>query len=62
MNNENDYNRGYVAENYLKNCVQRYAHFLFMTFILDTINYGFLDKNYAFFQTLFLHGYNAGNG
>ena len=62
MNIENNYNKVYIAKNYIKYRVYWCAHFIFITFMIDGINYWVLDKNYAFFGHLFLHGFYDGNG
>ena len=51
MNIENNYNKVYSAKTHIEYRVERCAHFMFRTYMIDTINYRILDKNYAFFRT-----------
>ena len=53
VNIENNYNKVYIAKNYVKNRVQWYAHFILWTFMIDTIKFWILDKNYTFFSDIY---------
>ena len=50
-NIKNNYNKVYIAKNYVQYRVYWCAHFNFRTFRIDVINYRILDKNYPFFWT-----------
>ena len=45
MNIEKNYNKVYIARNYIENRVEWCVHFIFMNFMIDTINYWIFDKN-----------------
>ena len=52
MNTENNYKKVYIARSYIKGRVSWCAHFIFKTYMVDTIIYWNLDKNYTFFSDI----------